>query len=151
MFEPVIGVLVPGDNLIAKPKGVQARCRALMPIWRAEQSLPVWSDSLGTSANLCSSLSPRDEWKRWMIPRVIADRVTGLCDLLHKMWVLLCRLADHKEGCVRLMPFQEVQEARREFRMRPIIKCESDDRDASRNMGNSTYHPPPDSIYKSTQ
>lgn len=84
-----------------------------------------------------------------MIPGMIADRMPSLCDPPHKVWVLLCGLADHEEGRVCLMPFQNVKKARCEFGMWPVVKGESGDGVLCRDVGNGARHSPRDGTERS--
>ncbi len=60
MIEPVVGVQIPGDDLVAEPQGIEAGRYALMTIRRAEQPLPIRGDGLLAGAELCPPFFSRN-------------------------------------------------------------------------------------------
>jgi hypothetical protein len=62
-----------------------------------------------------------------MIPRVIGDRVASLEYSLHEFRVLLHMVPEHEKGGPRLMPCQNIEQRRCEFRVGAIVKRERGD------------------------
>ena len=61
-----------------------------------------------------------------MIPGVVANRMPGFRYLSDDFRIFPGIFADHKESRVNLMFFQDIQQTRRIFRMRAIVKRQRD-------------------------
>jgi hypothetical protein len=69
---------------------------------------------------------------------MIANGMSFLCDPANEFRVSLRSLAEHKKGPTSLMPLQDLKQAGRVFRIRPIVKCESRDRISCLDTGNGS-------------
>jgi hypothetical protein len=71
---------------------------------------------------------------------MIPDGVPGLGHLPDQFWVLLGKLTNHEEGCVRLMSFKNLEKAGSELRVGPIIKRQGGNRLGCQDVGNGSRH-----------
>lgn len=104
-----------------------------------EQFLAVWGYSLATRPHLFQSAKPRmDSRKVGMIPGVITDSMAGFCRFSHDLRIFSGGLTNHKEGSLRLIFFQNMQDTGSMLRVRTIIECQRYDRFLSFNVGNES-------------
>ncbi len=125
-FLPVAGRDFPRDDTIAHLVDVEPRSEVLMAIGRAKQLTGIRGDRPRAIPDLFASFFLRDHGKGRVIPGMVPNSVPFGRNARDKLSVPLRTHTDHEESRARVMSRQDIEEAGRVDRIRPVVECQRD-------------------------